>query len=43
MTGLVGDAIGPPHAIMVVAVVCLATLPLAWALDPSLRVGRVAG
>ena len=36
--GLVGDAIGPVHAIMVVAVVCLATLPLAWALNPSLQV-----
>jgi MFS family permease len=35
--GLVGDAIGPAHAIMVVAVVCLATLPLAWALSPSLQ------
>jgi FSR family fosmidomycin resistance protein-like MFS transporter len=35
--GLVGDAIGPAHAIMVVALVCLATLPLAWALNPSLR------
>ncbi len=35
--GLVGDAIGPAHAIMVVAVVCLATLPLAWALSPSLH------
>jgi MFS transporter, FSR family, fosmidomycin resistance protein len=35
--GLVGDAIGPAHAIMVVALVCLATLPLAWALNPSLQ------
>jgi predicted MFS family arabinose efflux permease len=35
--GMVGDAIGPAHAIMVVALVCLATLPLAWALNPSLR------
>jgi MFS family permease len=35
--GMVGDAIGPAHAIMVVATVCLATLPLAWALNPSLR------
>jgi len=35
--GMVGDAIGPAHAIMVVAVVCLATLPLAWALHPSLQ------
>jgi MFS family permease len=41
--GLVGDAIGPAHAIMVVAVVCLATLPLAWALNPSLRVGAPGG
>ena len=37
--GLVGDAIGPAHAIMVVALVCLATLPLAWALNPSLQMG----
>ena len=35
--GMVGDAIGPAHAIMVVAAVCLATLPLAWALNPSLQ------
>lgn len=35
--GMVGDAIGPAYAIMVVAAVCLATLPLAWALNPSLR------
>jgi MFS family permease len=35
--GVVGDAIGPAHAIMVVALVCLATLPLAWALNPSLQ------
>jgi MFS transporter, FSR family, fosmidomycin resistance protein len=35
--GMVGDAIGPAHAIMLVAVVCLATLPLAWALNPSLQ------
>jgi len=28
---------------MVVAVVCLATLPLAWALNPSLRVGAPGG
>jgi len=35
--GMVGDAIGPAHAIMVVALVCLATLPLAWALNPSLQ------
>ena len=35
--GMVGDAIGPAHAIMVVALVCLATLPLAWALHPSLQ------
>jgi MFS family permease len=33
--GMVGDAIGSAHAIMVVALVCLATLPLAWALNPS--------
>jgi FSR family fosmidomycin resistance protein-like MFS transporter len=36
--GMVGDAIGPAHAIMVVALVCLATLPLAWALNPSLQI-----
>jgi MFS family permease len=35
--GMVGDAIGPTQAIMVVALVCLATLPLAWALNPSLQ------
>lgn len=35
--GIVGDAVGPAHAIMVVAVVCLGTLPLAWALNPSLQ------
>lgn len=37
--GLVGDAIGPINAIMVVAVVCLLTIPLAIALRPSLRAG----
>jgi MFS transporter, FSR family, fosmidomycin resistance protein len=37
MYGLVGDAIGPAHAILVVACVCLLTLPLAVALAPSLR------
>jgi MFS family permease len=35
--GLVGDAIGPGHAILVVAGVCMLTLPLAAALAPSLR------
>jgi FSR family fosmidomycin resistance protein-like MFS transporter len=35
--GLVGDAIGPGHAILAVASVCLMTLPLAVALAPSLR------
>jgi hypothetical protein len=35
--GLVGDAIGAPHAILVVAAVCLTTVPLAIALAPSLR------
>jgi MFS transporter, FSR family, fosmidomycin resistance protein len=35
--GLIGDAIGPGHAILVVAGVCLLTLPLAVALAPSLR------
>ncbi len=37
MYGLVGDAIGPAHAILAVAGVCLLTLPLAVALAPSLR------
>jgi MFS family permease len=35
--GFAGDAFGPTHAIFVVAVVCLLTLPLAWALRPALR------
>jgi FSR family fosmidomycin resistance protein-like MFS transporter len=35
--GMIGDAIGPGHAILVVAGVCLLTLPLAVALAPSLR------
>ena len=35
--GLVGDAIGPAHAVFTVAAVCLLTLPLAVALAPSLR------
>jgi MFS transporter, FSR family, fosmidomycin resistance protein len=35
--GLIGDAIGPEHAILAVAAVCLLTLPLAVALAPSLR------
>ena len=35
--GLVGDAMGPAHAVLVVAAVCLATVPLAIALAPSLR------
>lgn len=34
--GLVGDATGPDYAMMVVAAVCIATLPLAWLLAPSL-------
>jgi MFS transporter, FSR family, fosmidomycin resistance protein len=34
--GLAGDALGAENAILVVAVVCLLTLPLAWALSPSL-------
>jgi MFS transporter, FSR family, fosmidomycin resistance protein len=38
--GLVGDAIGADHAIMVVAAVCLATLPLAWLLAPLLPGGE---
>jgi hypothetical protein len=37
MYGLIGDAIGPSHAIIVVAGVCLLTLPLAIALAPSLQ------
>jgi MFS transporter, FSR family, fosmidomycin resistance protein len=37
MYGLIGDAIGPVHAIIAVAGVCLLTLPLAVALAPSLR------
>jgi FSR family fosmidomycin resistance protein-like MFS transporter len=37
MYGLVGDAIGPAHAMLAVAAVCLLTLPLAVALAPSLR------
>ena len=37
MYGLIGDAIGPEHAILAVAAVCLLTLPLAVALAPSLR------
>ncbi|HUB11611.1 MAG TPA: MFS transporter [Acetobacteraceae bacterium] len=38
--GFVGDAIGPTHAVFVVAAVCLLTLPLAWALQPSLSRAR---
>jgi len=38
--GVVGDAIGPINAIMVVAGVCLLTIPLAIALSPSLRRGQ---
>jgi MFS family permease len=34
--GFAGDAFGPTHAIFIVAAVCLLTLPLAWALRPSL-------
>lgn len=34
--GFAGDAFGPAHATFVVAAVCLLTLPLAWALRPSL-------
>jgi MFS transporter, FSR family, fosmidomycin resistance protein len=34
--GFAGDAFGPIRAIFVVAAVCLLTLPLAWALRPSL-------
>ena len=34
--GLVGDAVGVPTALMVVAVVCLLTLPLALVLRPML-------
>ncbi len=35
--GFAGDAFGPTRAIFIVAVVCLLTLPLAWALRPSLQ------
>ena len=31
-----GVPIGPDHAIVIVAAVCLATLPLAWLLAPLL-------
>ncbi|MGA3398819.1 MAG: MFS transporter [Acetobacteraceae bacterium] len=34
--GFAGDAFGPTRAILVVAAVCLLTLPLAWVLRPSL-------
>ena len=34
--GLVGDAVGVPAALMVVAGVCLLTLPLALVLRPML-------
>jgi hypothetical protein len=34
--GLVGDALGVPMALMVVASVCLLTLPLALVLRPML-------
>jgi MFS family permease len=34
--GFAGDAFGPTRAILVVAAVCLLTLPLAWLLRPSL-------
>ncbi len=34
--GFAGDAFGPTRAIFLVAAVCLLTLPLAWALRPSL-------
>lgn len=37
MYGLIGDAVGPAHAILAVAGVCLLTLPLAVALAPALR------
>jgi MFS transporter, FSR family, fosmidomycin resistance protein len=36
MYGFAGDAFGPEHAIFIVAAVCLLTLPLAYALRPSL-------
>ncbi|HEY7580986.1 MAG TPA: MFS transporter [Acetobacteraceae bacterium] len=35
--GFAGDAMGPTRAMFVVAMVCVLTLPLAWALRPSLR------
>jgi MFS family permease len=43
--GFAGDAFGPEHAIFLVAAVCLLTLPLAWALRPSLadQPDRLAG
>jgi dipeptide/tripeptide permease len=34
--GLVGDAVGVPVALIVVAAICLATLPLALVLRPAL-------
>jgi MFS family permease len=37
--GFVGDALGPPTAVMAVAAVCLLTLPLALALRPALPPG----
>jgi hypothetical protein len=35
--GFAGDAFGPLRAMFIVSAVCLLTLPLAWALRPSLR------
>ncbi len=40
MYGFAGDAFGPEHAIFIVAAVCLLTLPLAFALRPSLAGAR---
>ena len=34
--GLIGDALGPPVALMFVAGICLLTLPLAMVLRPTL-------
>lgn len=38
--GCAGDAFGPSGAMRIVAAVCVLTLPLAWALRPSLRASR---
>ncbi|HUB45756.1 MAG TPA: MFS transporter [Acetobacteraceae bacterium] len=38
--GFAGDAFGPTHAVFIVATVCLLTLPLTWALRPSIAARR---